>query len=396
MKIWMPENGKPVKAWVDGVPVETAAYEQIDQIAKLPFIYKHVAIMADVHAGIGCTVGSVVATRGAIVPAFVGVDIGCGMMATRLNLKASDLPDSLAELRTAIEAVVPVGRAQWKSEPTEYLEAFARGGLADHYDEVVETLGESHSGVLTQLGTLGGGNHFIELCLDTNNDVWLMLHSGSRGPGNKVGTIFIERARKLMEKFYINLPDKDLAYLPDGTQEYVDYVNAVSWAQNYAALNRRLMFSACLSTIKETLGLESLQTTFEVVNCHHNYVQKEHHFGENVIVTRKGAVRAREGDLGIIPGSMGSRSFIVRGKGNKESFESCSHGAGRSMSRTEARKRFTVEDHAKATLGVECRKDAEVVDETPMAYKDIDLVMAAQADLVDILFTLKQVLCIKG
>ncbi len=395
MKVFKTDKGL-VKAWVDGVPFEETAQKQIAAITELPFIYKHVAVMADVHAGIGCTVGSVIATRGAIVPAFVGVDIGCGMMATRLNLRAEDLPESLAELRSAIEAVVPVGRGQWQSEPTSYLEAFARGGLADHYEEVVNTLGESHKGVLTQLGTLGGGNHFIEVCLDTNGDVWLMLHSGSRGPGNKVGSIFIERARQLMAKYFINLPDKDLAYFPDGTKEYVEYVSAVSWAQDYALLNRKLMFEACLGAIKETLGLESLQTTFNVVNCHHNYVAKENHFGENVIVTRKGAVRARQGDLGIVPGSMGAKSFIVQGKGNPDSFSSCSHGAGRSMSRAEARKRFTVEDHAQATLGVECRKDAEVIDETPMAYKSIDAVMAAQSDLVDILFTLKQILCIKG
>ncbi len=396
MRVFTHPLTKPIKLWTDGVPVEEAAMDQLANIASLPFIYKHVAVMPDVHFGIGATVGSVIATKGAIIPAAVGVDIGCGMMATRLALRAEDLPESLTALRSAIEAVVPVGRGQWQSEPTSYMEAFARGGLADHYDQVVETTGEAHKGVLTQLGTLGGGNHFIELCLDTEGAVWLMLHSGSRGPGNKIGTIFIEKARELMQKFFITLPDKDLAYLPDGTQEYIDYVNAVSWAQDYALLNRRLMFNASLSAIKETLGLESLQTTFETVSCHHNYVQKENHFGENVIVTRKGAVRARQGDLGIIPGSMGAKSFIVRGKGNPDSFSSCSHGAGRSMSRAEAKRRFTLEDHAKATYGVECRKDADVIDETPAAYKDIDAVMAAQSDLVDIVFTLKQILCIKG
>ncbi len=396
MKVVKNELGSPIKMWTDGVQVEEAAIKQLVNISMMPFIYKHVAVMPDVHFGVGATVGSVIATQGAIIPAAVGVDIGCGMNATRLNLRAEDLPDSLAELRSAIEAVVPVGRGQWQDAPTAYFEAFARGGLAQHYDEVVEVLGESHKGVLNQLGTLGGGNHFVEVCLDTDGAVWLMLHSGSRGPGNKVGSIHIERARQLMAKYFINLPDKDLAYFPDGTKEYFDYVSAVSWAQDYAMLNRRLMFNACIGAIKETLGLESLKTTFETVSCHHNYVAKENHFGANVIVTRKGAVRAREGDIGIIPGSMGAKSFIVRGKGNKDSFESCSHGAGRSMSRAEARKRFTVEDHAKATEGVECRKDAEVIDETPMAYKDIDLVMEAQKDLVDILFTLKQVLCIKG
>ncbi len=396
-EVYENEGGALIKAWTKGVPFEEAAKKQLALLSTMPFVYKHVAVMPDCHAGIGCTVGSVIATYGAIVPSFVGVDIGCGCNAVRLNLKAKDLPDSLASLRSAIEAVVPVGRQAWQEAPTGYFEAFAHSGLATHYDEVVATMdGQSHKGVLNQLGTLGGGNHFIEVCLDTSDDVWVMLHSGSRGPGNQVGTVFIEKARKMMEQYFINLPDKDLAYFPDGTKEYFEYASAVAWSQEYAALNRRLMLGAILEAIRVELDLTELKQTFDTISCHHNYVAKENHFGTNVLVTRKGAVRAREGDLGIIPGSMGARSFIVRGKGNLDSFTSCSHGAGRSMSRAEARRRFTVEDHVQATTGVECRKDAEVIDETPAAYKDIDLVMKAQEDLVDILFTLKQVLCIKG
>jgi tRNA-splicing ligase RtcB len=246
------------------------------------------------------------------------------------------------------------------------------------------------------LGTLGTGNHFIEVCLDEENQVWIMLHSGSRGVGNRIGSYFIELAKEDMRRWFINLPDQDLAYLPQGTEHFDDYVEAVHWAQEYARLNRDLMMAAVVAALRRSALLPAFEAQLEAVNCHHNYVAWESHFGENVLVTRKGAVRARRGDLGIIPGSMGARSYIVRGLGNEQSFSSCSHGAGRAMSRAEARRRFSVEDHAAATSGIECRKDEDVIDETPMAYKAIDAVMAAQRDLVEVAHTLRQVVCVKG
>ncbi len=249
---------------------------------------------------------------------------------------------------------------------------------------------------MQHLGTLGTGNHFIELCLDEDDQVWVMLHSGSRGVGNRIGSYFIELAKEDMRRWFINLPDQDLAYLPEGTEHFDDYVHAVHWAQDYARTNRELMMDAVLEALRGSGILPAFEARLEAVNCHHNYVAREHHYGENVFVTRKGAVRARRGDLGIIPGSMGARSFIVRGLGNAESFHSCSHGAGRAMSRTEARRRFSVADHAAATAGIECRKDEDVIDETPMAYKSIDAVMHAQRDLVEIVHTLRQVVCVKG
>jgi len=400
------EGGGLIKSWTKGVPFEDAARAQVRRLAGLPFIHKHVAVMPDVHAGIGATVGSVVATRGAIIPAAVGVDIGCGMMAIRTSLSASDLPDNLHAMRSAIEAAVPHGRTDnggandrgsWAVAPptlTEY--AVARLGFEFREIEVRDArIGRGK--VWEHLGTLGTGNHFIEVCLDLEQRVWVMLHSGSRGVGNRIGQTFIERAKEDMRRWFVNLPDVDLAYIPAGSENYGPYLRAVSWAQRFAALNREFMMRAVLDAISETLGRDLLPHADALaVNCHHNYVSHERHFGENVIVTRKGAVRADEGMLGIIPGSMGARSFIVRGKGNRDSFCSCSHGAGRTMSRTEARKRFTVEDHAAATAGVECRKDEEVIDETPAAYKPIEAVMAAQADLVEIVHELKQVLCVKG
>ena len=393
----------PIKAWTRGVPIEDSALAQLQNVAALPFIHRHVAVMPDVHWGMGATVGSVIPTLGAIIPAAVGVDIGCGMAAVRLNLRAEHLPDNLFAVRSAIEAAVPHGRTDnggrndigaWADEPPPAAAA-AWATLKDGYDAVVEKHPKAaHPRGLGHLGTLGTGNHFIELCLDEAGDVWVMLHSGSRGVGNRFGSYFIERAKTDMRRWFINLPDQDLAYFPEGTDGFNDYVKAVSWAQRYARANREVMLAEVLSVLK-TLWPD-LETTQEAVNCHHNYVAKERHFGKDVFVTRKGAVRAGEGELGIIPGSMGARSFIVRGKGNAESFCTCSHGAGRAMSRAEARRRFTVEDHITATAGVECRKDADVIDETPMAYKDIDAVMAAQADLVEIVHTLRQVVCVKG
>lgn len=393
-----PEQGSaPIKAWTRGVPVEESAMQQLRNLASLPFIHRHVAAMPDVHWGMGATVGSVIATKGAIIPAAVGVDIGCGMMAQRTSLTASDLPDNLHALRSSIEAAVPHGRSDnggandagaWK-EPQSGVDVLGLSRILNKYPDLERAMGRSHY----QLGTLGTGNHFIEVCLDEEQRVWIMLHSGSRGIGNRIGGLFIERAKRDMERWFIQLPDADLAYIPEGSDLFSDYVEAVDWAQAFALLNREKMMAAALSALAE---VRNFNLVGFATNCHHNYVTRENHFGENVWLTRKGAVCARDGVLGIIPGSMGAKSFIVRGKGNPDSFHSCSHGAGRKMSRAEAKRTFTLEDHATATSGIECRKDAGVIDETPAAYKDIDAVMAAQSDLVEIVHTLKQVLCVKG
>lgn len=400
----------PIKMWTDGVPVETSAQDQLHAIAQLPFIHKHIAVMPDVHFGIGATVGSVIATTGAVIPAAVGVDLGCGMMAVKTKWKASELPDNLHEMRSNIEKAVPHGRTDnggkndrgaWHDIPEQVAKAWTettpnRLPLVDLFNDIVAKHPKlAQANHVRHLGTLGTGNHFIEVCLDEAQDVWVMLHSGSRGIGGRIGSYFIELAKKEMERWFINLPNRDLAYLPEGSEYFDDYCAAVSWAQDFARVNRELMMQAALNAVAQSIS-RPIWITETAVNCHHNYIAREHHFGKNVLVTRKGAVRARKDDLGIIPGSMGAKSFIVRGKGNPDSFCSCSHGAGRKMSRTEAKKRFSAADHALATSGVECRKDEDVIDETPMAYKDIDAVMAAQADLVDIVHTLKQVLCVKG
>jgi tRNA-splicing ligase RtcB len=394
----------PIKAWTRGVPFEDEAKAQLRKVASLPFIHKWVAVMPDVHAGLGATVGSVIACRKAVIPAAVGVDIGCGMIAVKTSLRAEQLPDDLKPLRLAIEAAVPHGRTAhggkgdrgaWGEPPEAHLAAWA--ALDAGYKQIVDK--HQSAGLhmrVNQLGTLGTGNHFIELCLDEAGAMWVMLHSGSRGVGNRIGTYFIERAKADMRRWFINLPDADLAYLPEGSEHFADYLHAVHWAQDYARANRELMMTGVIAALRGLGTLPEFTAHLEAVNCHHNYVSREKHYGENVIVTRKGAVRAREGELGIIPGSMGAKSFIVRGKGNPESFTSCSHGAGRAMSRTKAKKVFSLADHAAATAGVECRKDEDVIDETPGAYKAIDDVMAAQADLVDIVYTLKQVVCVKG
>lgn len=398
------EGQKPIKCWTVGVPFEDAAKEQLRGIAKMPFIHKWVAVMPDVHQGMGATVGSVVASTRAVIPAAVGVDIGCGMIAAKTSLNARDLPDSLAMLRSVIEAAVPHGRTDnagpndkgaWKEVPARTEEAWA--ALRPGYEAIVAKhprLGRGHD--VAHLGTLGTGNHFIELCLDEQGAVWVMLHSGSRGVGNRIGSHFIELAKRDMERWFIQLPHADLAYIPEGSEHFRDYVNAVHWAQDYARINRELMMQSVVEAMRASGQLPAFEASLEAVNCHHNYISREKHYDENVIVTRKGAVRARKGELGIIPGSMGARSFIVRGLGNEESFCSCSHGAGRVMSRTAAKRTFTLEDHAKATEGVECRKDEDVIDETPAAYKSIDAVMHAQRDLVEVVYTLKQVLCVKG
>lgn len=395
----------PIKAWTRGVQVEDAAKQQLLNLAGMPFIHSHVAAMPDVHWGMGATVGSVIATKGAIIPAAVGVDIGCGMAAQRTTLTASDLPDSLQALRSAIEARIPHGRTDnggsrdrgaWGTAPEGNYARLAPlmpglKAITDKHPKIAQAAERAPM----HAGTLGTGNHFVEICLDEEQRVWVMLHSGSRGIGNRIGTYFIEAAKKDMERWFINLPDKDLAYIPQGSDLFGDYFEAVSWAQSFARTNRDLMMDAALVALAEAVP-KPFTCDCEAVNCHHNYVSWERHFGENVMLTRKGAVDAHEGVLGIIPGSMGAKSFIVRGKGNRDSFCSCSHGAGRKMSRGEATRTFTLEDHAAATAGVECRKDEGVLDETPAAYKDIDAVMAAQADLVDVVHTLKQVVCVKG
>jgi tRNA-splicing ligase RtcB len=391
----------PIKLWVgekDGRPdVEQAALNQLINVANLPIIHDHIAVMPDVHAGVGATVGSVIPCVNAVIPAAVGVDIGCGMCAVPTNLTANDLPDSLKDIRYSIEREIPVGFNAYKDEShllaTEvgFFYSSKVDGLLEKYK-----VREGKQSPVQQLGTLGGGNHFIEVCLDENAQVWVMLHSGSRGIGNKIGNAFIEVARKDMEKHQIKLPDRDLAYLQEGSEYFDDYVTAVEWAQQYASTNRRVMLRRVIRTLSHHFPQLKADLDNRVVNCHHNYISREHHYGKDCIVTRKGAVRAEKGEFGIIPGSMGTRSYIVEGLGNDESFHSCSHGAGRRMSRTKAKQAFTVADHEKATEGVECRKDKGVIDETPAAYKDIDEVMENQKDLVRPVHTLKQVLCVKG
>ncbi len=391
------KKGKvPVNIYTNDI--DHGAYDQLAKIAELPFIHSHIAAMPDVHRGIGATVGSVIPTRGAIIPAAVGVDIGCGMNAVRLSLNASQLPDNLKPVRLAIEDAVPVGFAMHKTVKARRSTLQALDGgletiLARHptIGKMVKQLSRTWS---QQVGTLGGGNHFIEVCLDENNDVWIMLHSGSRGIGNVIGRYFIQLARKDIARLQRNLPDKDLAYFDEGTEFFDDYVFAVHWAQDYALWNRREMMRMTVEALKGVLP--EFTVTKEAINCHHNYVAVENHFGADVFLTRKGAISARDGELGIIPGSMGAKSYIVKGKGDAKSFCSCSHGAGRTMSRTAAKKAFSTRDLKSQTEGVECRKDSGVIDEIPGAYKDIDTVMENQRDLVDVVHTLKQVVCVKG
>ena len=396
-------GGVPLKMWTRGVPVEAEAKQQLANAARLPIVFRHIAAMPDVHVGVGATVGSVIPTLKAIIPAAVGVDIGCGMMACKTTLHANDLPESLAPLRAAIERAVPHGasprrrgrdQGSWEHPPDTVDAAWAT--LADEFDALCELHPRLKStNNRKHLGTLGSGNHFIEVCLDEEGAVWFMLHSGSRGVGNAIGTHFIELAKKDAEQHQRNLPDRDLAYFEEGARHFGDYVRAVGWAQQFAARNREVMMANLIATVRQVIA-KPFEAHVEAVNCHHNYVQQERHFGEDVFVTRKGAVSAKRGELGIVPGSMGARSYNERGLGNAESFESCSHGAGRVMSRTQAKKLFTVDDQIRATEGVECRKDKDVIDEIPMAYKEIDAVMAAQKDLVEVVHTLKQVVCVKG
>jgi tRNA-splicing ligase RtcB len=389
MKQVISDTKRPIKIWTD--EVEPEAEKQLRTLADLPFIYRHVAVMPDVHAGKGSTVGTVIATQGAIIPAAVGVDIGCGMCAVKLPFKIDVFKD-LKTLRSAIEAVVPTGT----SSNTE---------ISQRTGQALMALGETNAQQVSmqraasQLGSLGGGNHFIEICKDQEDGAWVMLHSGSRNIGKTLADIHINKAKDLMKRYFIDIPDPDLAYLVQDTPEFKAYIHDLLWAQEYAHENRKEMMLRVLSEISKAVYGEDVGPDKMIdlqVDCHHNYTNMENHFGKNVWVTRKGAVSARDGQLGIIPGSMGAKSFIVKGKGNADSFCSCSHGAGRRMSRTKAKQQFTVEDLIKQTEGIECRKDAAVIDEIPSSYKDIDVVMANQTDLVEPLYTLNQLMCIKG
>lgn len=412
MKVVQLEHGGLAKFWLGDkevitesneisttVDIEDQALQQIKNISRLPFIASSgVAVMPDAHMGKGATVGSVIPTISAVIPSAVGVDIGCGMNAVRISLKGSQLPDSLKSIRDAIEAAVPLGSAGHKTEKilpgmTEIQRQAVEGALWGSVNSVSREALCKKAG--TQLGSLGSGNHFIELCIDENDNVWVMLHSGSRGIGNMIGSYYIEKAKRKMEMFHISLPDGDLAYLPEGDDDFEMYVEAVNWAQEYALENRKVMMQAVLQVLRDNIKVD-FHVTSEAINCHHNYIAKENHFGKNMWITRKGAIRAREGDLGIIPGSMGQRSYIVRGKGHPQSYCSCSHGAGRKMSRAEAKRTFSIQDLISQTDGVECRKDADVLDEIPGAYKSIDAVMTLQQDLIEVVHTLKAVLCVKG
>jgi len=402
--ILSPKRNFPIKTWTAHVPIEDEAKKQLYNIADMSFV-DGLSVMPDVHWGMGATIGSVIISRKAVMPSAVGVDIGCGMIAQETSLTAEQIPDKIKIVREFIEKAVPHGKTftkkdigAWHDAPSDVNDAFKPlvNGAVSIFEKHPKVIRADILNGRNHLGTLGGGNHFIELCTDERGKVWVMLHSGSRGIGNTIGRYFIEKAKKLMDKFLIELPDRDLAYLPLGTQEYKDYVGAVNWCQDYARINREVMMRRTIEAMVGSSLFPSFSLEEMAINCHHNYVTWENHKGKNVIITRKGAVRAREGDLGIIPGSMGAKSYIVEGLGNPESFHSCSHGAGRAMSRKQAEKQFTLSDHEKATTGVECRKDESVIDETPGAYKDIDKVMESQGDLVKIRHTLKQFLCVKG
>ena len=398
--------GGRVKFWTGDMEVEAAALEQLRRVSFLPVLAGHIAVMPDVHLGTGATVGSVIPTQGAVIPSSVGVDIGCGMIAVRTNLTASDLPESLAKIRSQIERDVPVGFNAHKSDPK--IKDFGltgmqldqrRSNLLSRFGglRIMRKVKSFEEGRMAlQIGTLGGGNHFIEICLDEAQRVWVMLHSGSRNVGKTIGEAAMEQARLHIRSLGIEKIDRDLAWLSEGTEAFDEYVEALHWAQEYAAINRDVMLVLVLNALRHALPDKTIWTVDEAVNCHHNYLSKESFGGKSLWITRKGAVSARKGQMGIIPGSMGAKSFIVCGKGHEAAYCSCSHGAGRRMSRGEAKRQYTLEDVAAQTAGVECRKDAGVIDEIPTAYKDIDAVMAAQADLVEIKHVLKQVLCVKG
>lgn len=396
-------GGGIIKMWNKDVGEDEKSIEQLKTLSTMPFIHSHIAVMPDFHVGRGCTIGTVLATKKAVIPSAVGVDLGCGMCAMRTSLTSKDLPENLKKLRGEIERAVPHGRTSggsndkgsWQGPPNSVATAWRK--LEQGFKPIIDKYSHlEKTNNITHLGTLGTGNHFIEVCLDEEDRVWVMLHSGSRGVGNAIGQLFIRIAQKDMEQWHIHLPNRDLAYLPVGTDHFDDYWQALQWAQDFARTNREIMMARTLDVLRKSSDIPGFTTEKKAVNCHHNYTSIENHQGHNVYVTRKGAIRARNGDLGIIPGSMGAKSFIVKGKGNPDSFHSCSHGAGRKMSRTAAKDKFSLDDHIEATKGVECRKDESVIDETPGAYKDIDDVMSSQSDLVSIEHTLKQILCVKG
>jgi tRNA-splicing ligase RtcB len=395
------KDGAPIYAWTKGVPIEQMAMDQLYRTSEMGFIYHHVAVMPDVHYGKGATVGSVIATKGAIIPAAVGVDIGCGMVAARTNLRAENLPDNLSGVRAEIERMIPHGRTKGQdkgafTDPPRWVTKAWSVQLSDGYQSLCDRHpGALHQRALSHLGTLGTGNHFVEICLDESDAVWIMLHSGSRGPGNRIGTYFIELAKEEMHANNLTLGDPDLAYLVECTPTFADYWDGLFWAQKYAEVNRQLMLSHATLALSNAVQIPIILQE-EAVNCHHNYASIEVHYGETVMVTRKGAVRAGVGELGIIPGSMGAKSYIVSGKGNPESFESCSHGAGRVLSRGAAKREITLEEFQASVAHVECRKTADLIDEAPAAYKDIEAVMKAQEDLVEIVHTLRAVCCVKG
>jgi len=395
-----------IKLWAEHVPVEEHAMAQLRNVANMPFIWKWVAAMPDVHVGQGATIGSVIPCKGAVMPSAVGVDIGCGMKAVQTNLFRKDVPKAKwGKLRTAIEASVPHGRSDnggardvgsWRGKVPCVMQEVWEEELEEEYKELIvlhPQLGRANH--VGHLGTLGSGNHFIEVCVDTDDRIWIMLHSGSRGIGNRIGSHFTQLAKELMKQFFVDIPDMNLAYIPQKTELFGHYLKGANWAQKFAARNRDLMYDATIGAMECVLNMDVQQDGLEV-NCHHNYVSHEKHYGANVLLCRKGAVSARKGEYGIIPGSMGTKSYIVKGLGNRESFWSCSHGAGRLMSRTDARNKFTVAMHRRATEGIECRKDKDVLDETPGSYKDIDAVMASQTDLVEEVTVLKQIIVVKG
>lgn len=394
------DNGNIAKLWNKGVPFETLALEQVKKTASMPFIFKHVAVMPDCHYGVGATIGTVLPTKGAVIPAAVGVDIGCGMIAQQTTFRREDFTD-LPGLRSAIEAAVPCGRTNdggkgdrgaWGTVP-EHVQKVWDDKFSKSYEVIcMEDPGARSRNNVNQLGTLGSGNHFIELTTDEYGLVWIVIHSGSRGLGNKIGTYFTDLAKKRCAEWFVTLPDPYLAYLPVHTPEFGRYKDAVELAQRFAWENRLLMIEA----VRNAIGLTNAQQVLQTVHCHHNYIAWERHYGENIMVTRKGAVRAQSGDLGIIPGSMGAKTYIVEGLGNRESFCTCSHGAGRTMGRRAAERLFTVEQHAAATEGIECDKTAATLDETPACYKAIDDVMTAQSDLVKPVHILRQFLNVKG
>jgi tRNA-splicing ligase RtcB len=401
------QSRHPVKHWTRGVPMDKNTLEQLRMTANMPFIFKHVAAMPDAHYGNSATVGSVIATQGAVVPASIGVDLSCGMSAVKTTLTANDLPDNLFQLRMAIEAAVPHGDLEriqkfdagvfQNGQLPKYHEQQWLALLPKYNDIVAKNPKIEHRNGSMHMGTLGKGNHFIEICLDENGAVWALLHSGSRGVGGRIGSYFIDKAKKEMERYFMGeyLPNTDLSYLVEKTEVFEDYIEAIRWAGDFASANRASMMHATIGALKSIVS-KPFTLTELAVNCHHNYIDRENHYGKNVWVTRKGATRARKGELGIIPGSMGTGSFIVEGLGNADSFCSCSHGAGRVMSRNEARKVITMEAHKASMTGIEARCDNNILDESPAAYKDLNAVMNAQSDLVDIKYHLKQVVNVKG